>query len=46
MYHVRSLATNKRRLANSYDTPPFVALAKEVAGITGQIDDSGGVNMP
>jgi hypothetical protein len=46
MYHVSSMATNKQRLANSYDMPPFTALAKELAGITGQIDYSGGVNMP
>ena len=46
MYHVRSLTTNKQRLANSYDTPPFIALAKELVGITGQIECSGSVNMP
>jgi 4-hydroxyphenylacetate 3-monooxygenase len=35
MYNVSSLATNKQRLASSYDTTPFIALAKELAGITG-----------
>jgi 4-hydroxyphenylacetate 3-monooxygenase len=34
MYNVGSLATNKQRLASSYDTSPFVALAEELAGIT------------
>ena len=35
MYNVSSLATNKQRLASTYDTSPFVALAKEIGGITG-----------
>lgn len=35
MYNVGSLATNKQRLASSYDTRPYVALTKELAGITG-----------
>lgn len=34
MYNVGSLATNKQRLASAYDTRPFVALAKELAGIS------------
>jgi 4-hydroxyphenylacetate 3-monooxygenase len=38
MYNVSSLATNKQRLAGAYDTSPFVALAKELAGITGNVD--------
>jgi 4-hydroxyphenylacetate 3-monooxygenase len=38
MYNVSSLATNKQRLASAYDTSPFVALAKELAGLTGQAD--------
>jgi 4-hydroxyphenylacetate 3-monooxygenase len=42
MYNVSSLATNKQRLASSYDTSPFVSLAKELAGITGQADSGGG----
>jgi aromatic ring hydroxylase len=33
MYNVGSLATNKQRLANVYDSRPFVALARELAGI-------------
>ncbi len=41
MYNVSSLATNKQRLASSYDTSPFVALAKELAGITAQADRGG-----
>jgi aromatic ring hydroxylase len=36
MYNVGSLATNKQRLASVYDTRPYVALARELAGITGQ----------
>ncbi len=36
MYNVGSLATNKQRLANAYDTNACVALVKELAGITGQ----------
>jgi 4-hydroxyphenylacetate 3-monooxygenase len=39
MYNVSSLATNKQRLANAYDTSPFVTLAKELAGVTGSVDD-------
>jgi aromatic ring hydroxylase len=35
MYNVGSLVTNKQRLASVYDTSPYVALAKELAGITG-----------
>jgi aromatic ring hydroxylase len=35
MYNVSSLATNKQRLASSYDTRPYVALARTLAGITG-----------
>ena len=35
MYNVGSLATNKQRLASTYDTSPWVALARELAGITG-----------
>jgi hypothetical protein len=35
---VSSLATNKQRLASAYDTSPFVALAKELAGLSGQAD--------
>lgn len=34
MYNVGSLATNKQRLASTYDTRPCVELAKELAGIT------------
>ncbi len=33
MYNVSSLARNKQRLVNAYDTSPFVRLAKELAGI-------------
>jgi aromatic ring hydroxylase len=33
MYNVSSLATNKQRLVSTYDTSPFVALAKELAGM-------------
>jgi aromatic ring hydroxylase len=36
MYNVGSLATNKQRLASSYDTSPYAALARELAGIPGQ----------
>jgi aromatic ring hydroxylase len=36
MYNVGSLATNKQRLAGSYDTSPGVSLAKDLAGITRQ----------
>src|SRR5438132_13401786 len=35
MYNVGSLATNKQRLASVYDTRPYVALARELAGLTG-----------
>jgi 4-hydroxyphenylacetate 3-monooxygenase len=42
MYNVSSLATNKQRLASAYDTSPFVALAKELAGITGPVGPRGG----
>jgi len=35
MYNVGSLATNKQRLASTYDTRACVALARELAGITG-----------
>jgi aromatic ring hydroxylase len=34
MYNVGSLATNKQRLASTYDTSHCVALARELAGIT------------
>jgi aromatic ring hydroxylase len=34
MYNVGSLATNKQRLASTYDTSACVALARELAGIT------------
>jgi aromatic ring hydroxylase len=36
MYNVGSLATNKQRLASSYDTHACVALARALAGLTGQ----------
>jgi len=42
MYNVGSLATNKQRFASSYDTSPFVTLAKELAGIPGQASQGGG----
>jgi aromatic ring hydroxylase len=35
MYNVGSLATNKQRLASTYDTSPYVALARELAGLHG-----------
>ena len=35
MYNVGSLVTNKQRLASTYDTSPYVALARELAGIAG-----------
>ena len=35
MYNVASLATNKQRLASTYDTRPCVALARELAGSPG-----------
>jgi aromatic ring hydroxylase len=41
MYNVSSLATNKQRLASAYETSPFVALAKELAGIPGPADRGG-----
>ena len=34
MYNVGSVATNKQRLASTYDTRACVALARELAGIT------------
>ena len=34
MYNVGSLATNKQRLASSYDTSSCVSLAKDLVGIT------------
>src|SRR5499427_4191234 len=43
MYNVGSLATNKQRFASSYDTSPFVALAKELAGIPVQAAQDAGV---
>jgi hypothetical protein len=33
MYNVGSLATNKQRLATTYDTRACIELAKELAGI-------------
>jgi hypothetical protein len=36
MYNVGSLATNKQRLASTYDTRACVALARELAGIRGR----------
>ena len=42
MYNVSSLATNKQRLASTYDTSSFVALAKELADITGPVGPRGG----
>lgn len=42
MYNVSSLATNKQRLASAYDTSSFVALAKELADITGPVGPRGG----
>jgi aromatic ring hydroxylase len=41
MYNVGSLATNKHRLASVYDTSPYIALARELAGITGPAGQSG-----
>ncbi len=35
MYNVGSLATNKQRLASTYDTRACVELARELAGIPG-----------
>jgi len=34
MYNVSSLASNKQRLVSAYDMSPYVALARELAGIT------------
>ena len=42
MYNVGSLATNKQRFASSYDTHPYIALAKELAGLPGQGARGGG----
>ena len=42
MYNVGSLATNKQRLATTYDTSACVALARELAGITKPAARSGG----
>jgi aromatic ring hydroxylase len=36
MYNVSSLATNKQRLASSYDTRPYVTLTRELAGLIEQ----------
>jgi aromatic ring hydroxylase len=46
MYNVSSLATNKQQLATSYDTRPFIALARELAGSTGQGAGELGVKAP
>jgi aromatic ring hydroxylase len=35
MYNMGSLVTNKQWLASTYDTSPYVALARELAGIAG-----------
>jgi 4-hydroxyphenylacetate 3-monooxygenase len=35
MYNVGSLTTNKQRLASTYDTSPYVALARAFAGSSG-----------
>lgn len=43
MYNVGSLATNKQRLAGTYDTRPYVDLVRELAGITGQAASAGQV---
>jgi aromatic ring hydroxylase len=43
MYNVGSLATNKQRLASTYDTSACVALARELAGIAGGPADDRGV---
>jgi aromatic ring hydroxylase len=37
MYNVGSLATNKQRLATTYDTTSYISLAKELAGISGRV---------
>jgi aromatic ring hydroxylase len=42
MYNVGSLATNKQRLASTYDTSQCVALARELAGIVGPAARGGG----
>jgi aromatic ring hydroxylase len=42
MYNVGSLATNKQRLANTYDTRPFVALAKTLASVGGEAQGGNG----
>jgi len=39
MYNVSSLPSNKLRLASTYDTSPFVRLAKEIAGISEPSDN-------
>jgi aromatic ring hydroxylase len=46
MYNVGSLATNKQRLASTYDTRACVALARELAGITPPPDGSAPSRMP
>jgi aromatic ring hydroxylase len=35
MYNVGSLTSNKQRLVGAYDTSPCIALAQELAGLTG-----------
>jgi 4-hydroxyphenylacetate 3-monooxygenase len=45
MYNVGSLGTNKQRLAGTYDTSPFVALARELAGITQNETDEATLNV-
>jgi aromatic ring hydroxylase len=42
MYNVGSLATNKQRLASTYDTSSCVALARELAGLTAPAAHRGG----
>ena len=42
MYNVGSLATNKQRLASTYDTSACVALARELAGVPGPPARAGG----
>ena len=37
MYNVGSVATNKLRLATTYDTLPYAALARELAGISSNL---------
>jgi 4-hydroxyphenylacetate 3-monooxygenase len=46
MYNVSSLATNKQRLASAYDTAPFAALARELAGMHGQDDHTASPALP